>query len=195
MNKILINLPAQIDTPRLKLLMPQAGFGEILYEAFKDGYEDGVKWLTWPEVLPNAQALEEECRKHHAEFILRDFIRYLIIDKASNMVIGRCAYPSFQAKWNIPQFGISYFIRKTQRSKGYASEAVHALALLAFRTLQAKKLEIYNDAENKASAQVALKLGFKLEYVQKGGWPRPDGELATLQTYALFSEKELKEVG
>lgn len=25
--------------------------------------------------------LEEECRKHHSDFILREFIRYLIIDK------------------------------------------------------------------------------------------------------------------
>ena len=134
MSKILIDLPEVIETPRLKLQMPCAGFGEKLHAAICDGFEDYVKWLNWPATIPTVDMLEEECRKHHAEFILRDFIRYLIIDKTTEDVIGRCALPSFQANWMIPQFGISYFIRKSQRSKGYATEAVHALSLLAFQT-------------------------------------------------------------
>ncbi len=49
-----------------------------------------------------------------AEFILRDSIRYLIIDKDNGDIIGRCAFPSLQGNWQIPQFGISYFIRKSE---------------------------------------------------------------------------------
>jgi hypothetical protein len=37
---------------------------------------------------------------------------------------------------------------------------------------------------------IPQKLGFKLEYTQRGGWPRPDGSLAILQTYSLFAEQE-----
>ena len=55
MNKILINLPEVIETPRLKLLMPKAGFGEKIYQAIKDGYEDYVKWLNWPINIPNME--------------------------------------------------------------------------------------------------------------------------------------------
>ena len=78
MNKILIDLPEIIETPRLKLQMPKAGFGEKLHDAISDGYEDYVKWLNWPATPPLKQAVEEDCRKHMAEFILRDFIRYLV---------------------------------------------------------------------------------------------------------------------
>jgi RimJ/RimL family protein N-acetyltransferase len=117
---------------------------------------------------------------------LRDFIRYIITDKITGDVIGRCAFPSFQTNWGIPQFGISYFIRKSQRSKGYATEAVFAMTRLAFEVLKARKVEIYCDAENIASTKIPLKLNFKLEYIQKGGWARPDGELTPLQTYSLF---------
>lgn len=74
---------------------------------------------------------------------------------------------------------------------GYGTQATHAMALLAFRLLKAKKVEIYCDAENIASTRIPLKLGFKLEYTQRGGWPRHDGKLAELQTYSIFSEKEL----
>jgi RimJ/RimL family protein N-acetyltransferase len=191
MDRLLINLPEVIDTPQFTLQMPKANFGERLHQAIMDGYEDYTKWLNWPTMPPTVEAVEIECRRHHAEFILRDFIRYLIIDKQTNAVIGRCAFPSFQANWVIPQFGISYFIRKSQRSNGHATTAVHAMSILAFRLLKAKKLEIYCDFENVASTKIPLKLGFKLEYTQKGGWPRQDGKLAELQTYSLFYEKDL----
>ena len=65
------------------------------------------------------------------------------------------------------------------------------MALLAFRILNAKKVEIYCDAENIASTKIPLKLGFELEYTQKGGWPRQDGKLAELKTYSIFSENAL----
>ncbi len=191
MKNILIDLPEIIETPRLKLQMPKAGFGEKLHCAIVDGYDDYTKWLGGSSNVPTAESVEEDCRKHHAEFILRDFIRYIIIDKVTDNVVGRCAFPSFQAIWSIPQFGISYFIRKSQRSNGYATEATHAMAQLAFKILKARKIEIHCDAENATSIKIPLRLNFKLEYVQKGGWPRPDGELATLQTYSLFSMDDL----
>jgi ribosomal-protein-serine acetyltransferase len=191
MNKLLIDVPEIITTPRLKLQMPCAGWGHKLYEALLDGYPDYVRWLNWSPTPPTSELVEEECRKHHADFILREFIRYLIVDKVTEEVIGRCAFPSFQANWSIPQFGISYFVRQSTRSKGYATETAHALALFAFQVLQAKKIEIYCDAENVASTRIPLKLGFELEYTKRGGWPRPDGKLAHLQTYSLFSPEVL----
>jgi RimJ/RimL family protein N-acetyltransferase len=191
LNPILIDLPEQIETERLLLQMPKAGFGEKLHEAILDGYETAKAWLNWPDTLPTALKVEEDCRNHHAEFILRTFIRYIIIEKATSKIVGRCAFPSFQANWAIPQFGISYFIRKDSQSKGYATEAAHAMAVLAFQTLKARKVEIYVDAENLASCRVPEKLNFKHEYTQKGGWPKHNGELTELKTYAIFNVNDL----
>lgn len=191
MSKIMTDLPEIVETQNLILQMPKAGFGEKLHAAMADGFEDYVKWLNWRAELPSPQAIEEECRKHMAEFILRDCIRYLLIDQSTHDVVGRCALPSFQANWAIPQFGISYFVRKSQRLKGYATEAAHVMCLLAFDVLKARKIEIYSDAENTASAKIPVKLGFSLEYVQKGGWPRSDGTLAELHTYSIFSRDAL----
>lgn len=191
MNPIIIDIPELIETPRLMLLMPKAGFGVKVHEAITDGYEDYIKWLNWPKNMPTVEMVEEECRKGQSEFILRDLIRYIIVDKQTDEVVGRCAFPPVQANCGVPQFGISYFIRKSKRSKGYATEAAHAMALVAFRSLSAKKVEIYCDVENVASTKIPLKLGFKLEYTQKGGWTRQNGELADLQTYSIFSEKAL----
>jgi RimJ/RimL family protein N-acetyltransferase len=193
MNRILIEVPEVIETERLKLQMPKAGFGPAVHEAIVDGYDDYIKWLCWPSSPPSLEAVEEDCRKHHAEFILRDWIRYLITDKETGQVLGRIGYPPFQSNWSVPQFGISYFIRKSQRGKGSAIEATHAMALLAFRILNAKKVEIVCDDENVASNAIPKRLNFQLEYTQRGGWPRPDGQLAKLNTYACFSAAELPE--
>lgn len=192
MSKLLIDLPETIETDRLILQMPKAGFGKKLHQAIIDGFDDGVKWLNWPSQPPSIQECEEECRKHHCEFILKECIRYLILDKTTNDVVGRGAFPSFLAYWAVPQFGISYFIRKNQRSKGYGSEAVHALTKLAFQVLKAKKVEIYCDAENIPSNRIAQKLGYTLEYIKRGGWPRHDDTLAFVHSYAIFSEQDLK---
>jgi len=61
MNKILIDLPKLIETPRLKLQVPEAGFGKEVHQSIIDGYEDYLKWLNWPkdeptEVLENFRA-------------------------------------------------------------------------------------------------------------------------------------------
>lgn len=188
---ILIDLPEKIETSNLLLQPPKAGWGKKLHETINEGYEDYIKWLNWHPHTPSVTEVEEECRKHHAEFILRDFIRYLIIKKSTNEIVGRCAYPVSQVNWKVPQFGISYFIRQSQRGKGFATEAAHAMALLAFKILKARKVEIYCDAENSASCKIPEKLNFELEYSQKGGWPRSDGKLTTLKTYSIFSETSL----
>lgn len=190
MKKILLDLPEQVESERLILQMPTAGFGVKLLAAVEDGFEDYVRWLNWPTILPTAEELEIDCRKHHAEFILRKGIRYLIIEKHTHEVIGRCAFPSLQAHWVIPKFGISYFIRRSARQQGYASEAVKEMIKIGFEYLKARKLEIFCDDENLESKKIPEKLGFKLEYSQRGGWPRIDGRLALLHTYSLFSEQD-----
>lgn len=188
---ILIDLPESIETSRLLLKAPKAGYGQNLHEAIIDGYDDGIKWLNWPSLQPSIEEIEKDCRKHHSEFILRDFIRYLIIEKDSNLIVGRCALPAIYALWQIPQFAISYFIRKSARNKGYAREAMHALTLITFQLLKAKKIEIVCDADNIASQKVPQELGYILEYSKKGGWPKLGGELADLHIYSIFSEDAL----
>lgn len=188
---LLYDIPETLETERLWLKVPSAGWGEHVHEAIMDGYEDYVRWLNWSPTPPTPEETEIECRTHHAQFILREDMRYLIIEKKTDLLVGRCGFPAPQALWAIPQFGISYFIRKNKRGHGYATEAAHALTLLAFTILKAKKVEIYADAENYASRKIPERLNFTLESQKKGGWPRPDGQLADLLTYALFSELSL----
>lgn len=190
-DKILIDLPEKIESNRLSLQMPRAGFGEAVHAAMMDGYEDYVKWLNWPAKPPTIEEVEIECRKHHADFITKSFIRYLIIEKKSQKVVGRTAIASWQAKWSIRQFGIAYFISRSYRGRGYATEAVAEMTKMCFDYLLAQKVEIFCESENINSKKIPQKLGFQHEYTQKGGWLRHDNSLAELECYALFNKENL----
>jgi RimJ/RimL family protein N-acetyltransferase len=189
---IMKHVPEHIITPHLELRVPRAGDGVKVHEALIDGYEDYVYWLNFPETVPTVEAVEEDCRKHAAEFILRNNIRYLIINKQTQEVMGRCSIPSCQSNWKIPMFGISYFIAKRFRGNGYASETVNALTRMAFEVLNALKVQVKADPDNVASAKIPQRLGFELEAKQKGEWFRKDKPLAEVYTYALFDLKSLR---
>jgi ribosomal-protein-serine acetyltransferase len=184
---ILLDLPTYIETPRLILRPPQAGDGPGIYKAITDGYSALVKWLNWPSNIPSKEQVEIEARIHQAKWILREDMRFVCINRESGEIMGRMAYPSIQTNWDIPIFGISYFMSKSHQRLGYTQEAVNALTRYAFEVLDAKKVEIKCDVENPASIGIPKKLGFKLEARQKGVWPRKDKhELAEIVTYARF---------
>ncbi|MFN7039110.1 MAG: GNAT family N-acetyltransferase [Alphaproteobacteria bacterium] len=195
MNKILLDLPNKIITPRLILRHPQAGDGQEVFNAISDGYEDVVKWMNQPEKIPPIEYFEAEVRRSHALWILRSDIRFVITDKETDNIIGIGLYPPCQANWNIPSFGIMYFLAKTYQRKGYATEAVNALIRFAFKHLKARKIEIKCDEENVKSIAIPERLGMQLEASQKGLWPRNDKEgLATVRTYAIFNTEILPEL-
>jgi RimJ/RimL family protein N-acetyltransferase len=190
-NPILLNIPEIIKTNRLLLRIPKNGDGPKVHAAVMDGYDDYVRFLSWSKTPPTLENTEQDCRQHHADFIMRNGIRYLIMDKQTHEVIGRVAFPPFLTLWNIPQFGISYFIRSSMRGHGYGTEATHALTYMAFTVLSAKKVFICCEQHNHASIKIPLSLGFQLEFTQRGGWLSADGQLADLDTYSMFDKHQL----
>ena len=187
---ILTDLPERFETEHLILQVPKAGYGAALLDAISDGYEDYVKWLSWTPALPTLDSVEEDCRRHYAQFILREDIRYLMIEKSTQTVVGRCALPSWQAIWAVPQFGIGYFVRRECRGQGYAKEASYALTLLALRLLKAKRVEIQVDEANLASIKVPEGLNFSLERC-KIGWTEELNPNAKIRVYVVTSEEQL----
>lgn len=190
---LLLDLPRVIETPRLFLRPPQAGDGEGIYYAIKDGYENLVKWLNWPKTFScTIDAMEREARMHQARWILREDMRLIVIHKESNTIIGRCGFPPVQLNWQIPYFGISYFLSQSWQGQGYAIEAVNALTRYAFKYMKARKVEIKCDAENLKSIAIPEKIGFIYEARLKGNWPRQDkDELADVLCYYCFDAKNL----
>ena len=117
MNKkrILTDLPTQITTDRLILRPMQPGDGVAIHQAVLDGYDQFVTHLGWPKTPPTIDDVEYETRLDAAKFITREQLRFVIIERATQTIIGRIAYPAPLCMWSIPNLGISYFLRKVHK--------------------------------------------------------------------------------
>jgi len=184
--EIFTKVTFEIDTPRLVLKAPDISFGERFYEAKLDGYTESAKWLIWDKSPQTLDETTKECNQRNKDFKNKKEIYYFITDKTSSNVIGFCAFPARKAIWDVPQFSITYFIRESERGKGYIYEVIEAMKDLGFGVLKARKLEILCDEENIVSCKVAEKTGFEFEYTFTGGWLREDGNLPKVKVYSMF---------
>lgn len=189
---LLLDLPIPIETERLWIRPPQPGDGEGLYSIISDTHKDLVRWLNWSSTPPSVRDLEIESRQLWAKFITREELRFILIEKETNTIIGRMSFPPILTKWFMPIFGISYFIGAAYQGRGYGYEGAHALTLYAFEVIKAKKVIIKCERDNLKSRRIPEKLGFLLEGIERGTWTHPDAkELSEIYNYCCFSASTL----
>lgn len=189
---ILLDLPMPIETERLVIRPPQPGDGEGLYTIIHETHDDLVRWLNWSTTLPTPQELEIESRQLWAKFILRHELRFILVEKASNRIVGRMAFPPILTKWFLPIFGISYFIGRSYQGLGYGFEGAHAITLYAFKVMNAKKVSIKCDKDNIKSRKIPERLGFELEGIERGTWQHPNTQTLTeIYNYCCFDPLNL----
>ena len=87
--------------------------------------------------------------------------------------------------WSVPRFEIGYWVRARFLGRGYATEAVRAIAERVFGDLGARRVEIRMHAANERSVRVAERAGFALEAVLRNEQRHLDGTLRDTRVYAL----------
>ena len=86
--------------------------------------------------------------------------------------------------WAARRFEISYWRRTGCQGRGFVTEAVGAVARLAFDRFAARRVEIRMDQENAASIKVAERAGFTFEGVLRQDSVTPQGEPRSTRVYA-----------
>ncbi|MCX9157446.1 GNAT family N-acetyltransferase [Niveibacterium sp. 24ML] len=184
---ILFDLPAQIDTPRLILRPPRAGDGAAVLDAVGDSLTELRQWpanLPWAVPEPELDAFETFCRRSHAQFILREHLNYLILDRDTARLLGVCSLHAL--KWPERFAEIGFWGRSGTHGQGYVTEAVTALKAFAIETFGAQRIELLTDARNTRARALAERVGFKLEGVLQHYAKAPDGSLHDTALYALI---------
>lgn len=109
--------------------------------------------------------------------------RFAIETRIDESFVGWCS----MFRWNpvYRSLGIGYCLDEPSWGKGYATEAVRAMLLWAYDTLDLNRVEAEVDTRNAASARVLEKLGF-----QREGMRREDcivaGEVSDSWIYGLL---------
>lgn len=152
-----------LETERLALrhLVPDdldALFALYSDEELRRYFPDGT--LSYDETRAE---LEWFCNGHpeHPELGL-----WATIHKASGRFIGRCGL----LPWTLdgrPEVEVAYLLDKAYWGQGLATEAASAIAAYGFETLGLTRLICLIHPENRASMQVARRIGMELE--REGG--------------------------
>lgn len=185
MNPLLIDLPEQIETPRLLLRCPMPGDGAMVHAGVVDALDALRAWpasLPWAMGEPSVEASEAFCRQSRVDHLARKALPMLMILKDGGHYIGGSGLHTID--WSVPRFELGYWCRPAFQRQGLVSEAVQAITTLAFEHLGARRIVCLADAANLPSQRVAERAGFELEGVMRHERRDPQGALHDTCLYA-----------
>nr|WP_238941849.1 GNAT family N-acetyltransferase [Bacillus sp. REN10] len=163
MNPLLIDFPTEFFTDRLHIRLPLPGDGKAVYEAIQASLHEMKPWLPFVHDEQSLEGAEANVREAYAKFIAREDLRLHIFDKETGQFIGSSGL--HRIDWKVRKFEIGYWVNTKFSGRGYMTEAVEAITAFAFEHLQANRVEIRCDTNNKRSRAIAEKLQFTLEGV------------------------------
>ncbi|HEX4234866.1 MAG TPA: GNAT family protein [Caldimonas sp.] len=186
MDPLLIDVPDRLETERLVLRVPRPGDGRVLNDAVRASHEELAPWMPWAGTLPTVDESEAHCRRQQARFLLReDFVMLLFLrgaDGSEGELVG--ATGLHRIDWTLRKFEIGYWLKTGCEQRGFMTEAVRAMARLAFDALDARRVEIRMDDRNERSWKLAERAGFTLEALLRFDSVTPAGEPRSTRIYA-----------
>jgi ribosomal-protein-serine acetyltransferase len=182
---VLLDLPDAIDTERMQLRSPMPGDGAALNAAILDTWDSLHHWMPWARERPSLEESERRVRTARAAFLTREDLPMLMVVRDGTVIGGTGLH---RMNWDVPQFEIGYWVRRTHEGQGYVSEAVRGLARFALGTLGAQRVEIHCSHRNTRSQRVAERCGFVLEGRLRNRLREPDGELRDTLIYAIIPD-------
>jgi RimJ/RimL family protein N-acetyltransferase len=186
MDPLLIEVPERIETERLILRAPRRGDGPLVNDAVRASLAELAPWMPWAGTMPSVDESEAHCRRQQARFILReDFVLLIFMRRADGgegeLVGGTGLH---RIDWALRRFEIGYWRKTGCAGQGLLTEAVRAVARLAFDALGARRVEIRMDDNNAPSWRLAERAGFTLEAILRFDATTPQGEPRSTRVYA-----------
>jgi ribosomal-protein-serine acetyltransferase len=186
MDPLLIDVPERIETERLVLRPPRRGDGALVNDAVRVSLGELSPWMPWAGTMPSSDESEIHCRRQQARFILREDFALLIFlrqaDGNEGELVGGTGL--HRVDWSLRRFEIGYWRKTGCEGRGYLTEAVRAVARLAFDVLGARRVEIRMDDNNAPSWRLAERAGFTLEAILRFDAATPQGEPRSTRVYA-----------
>lgn len=147
-----------ITTNRLQLRQIQAIDAEALYAIFSD--EEAMQFYGHE---PHRSLVETRVsiEQTQARYRQREAIRWGIIFKGEDQVIGSCSFHHFDPGFHRSETG--YELHRAYWGQGIMTEAMSAILTYGFAELGLHRIEAIIDNANERSKSLLLKLGFTYE--------------------------------
>ena len=113
-------------------------------------------------------------------------VHVMMLDRAANRIVGSIGL--FHADWEVRSAEIGYGVRRDERGKGYASEALGAVARWVLTEGGIQRAWLTANTDNVASVRVAEKAGFRREGTLRRAGLEEDG-LHDLAVFSLLDDE------
>ena len=184
---ILRDFPESFETERLLIRCPMPGDGVKDYAAIVESVEELKPWMPWARQELTIEAQEENIRRARIAFLQRSDLRLLLFLKGTGTLVGSSGL--HRIDWSVPKFEIGYWIRTSFTRQGYATEAVRGIVAFAFETLSAQRVEIRCASQNRPSARVAERAGFRLEGELRNAEVDARGKPRNILVFSMIPEE------
>jgi RimJ/RimL family protein N-acetyltransferase len=156
------NIPQTIETKRLLIRCPQPGDGVAFHQAICQSQTHLAAWLSWVDGLAfTPEQAEASILRNREQYLNGEYMMMLIFLEETGILIGGSGL--HDPVWNVPKFKIGYWQHVDYGGQGYMTEAVNAIAEMAFGQLGAQRLHLECFPHNERSVALALRCNFQLE--------------------------------
>jgi len=186
MHKMLLDIPTEFETERLRLRCYQSGDGRWYYQMGLRNREHLARYEA--DNPARALASEDEAealvRAFAADWQARANFFLGVFDKETGDFVGQVYIGP--VNWALPEFSVGYFADEAHSGRGYIAEAVRGALGFIFRHLQARRVRLECDDTNAPSFRVAERAGFVREGHLRQNKLNPDGTVSGTLLYGLL---------
>ncbi len=155
-------------------------------EALFESYGDLRQFLPWvKDNLTLTQSHKEMLAAISRFDNNSEELRYYLIRQSDQKLLG--AIGLIIRDSSVPYYEIGYWLRTSERGKGYISQALGLLEAYAFNSLNALRLEIKMAESNTPNRAVAESAGYQYEARLNNTCRLGDGSIDNTVIYAKYS--------
>ena len=151
-------LPSVSLTDGVVTLRPlRADDAVSMYEAVRESLEELKPWLSWAHDGYARWETRDWVTIAAARWTAGTYFGFAITDSKNGRFLGGCSLSHIHPIYQFCNLG--YWIRTTQRGRGFAVRAARLGARFGIERLNLVRVEIVISVDNRASLRVAHKLG------------------------------------
>jgi RimJ/RimL family protein N-acetyltransferase len=177
----------RVQTQRMVIRCWNPADAVLLKEAVDSSIDHLLPWMPWAKNEPQELLVKINLlRTFRGKFDLgQDFI-YGIFNLDESQVLGGTG---LHTRLGDDALEIGYWIRADSVNLGLATEAAAALTRVAFEVNRVNRVEIHCDPENKASAAVPGKLGYRHEATLRQRILAADGTYRDMMIWTMLKDE------
>jgi RimJ/RimL family protein N-acetyltransferase len=172
--------PGSLRTERLTLRLPDDEEARVEHEMILESLDHLWPWFGFRANPPTLAERMELAARHRAQAAEGTSGTYIL--HSGDRPVGKAW---LEVEGSIARLG--WWLRASAVGHGYATEALRALAGLAFEG-GITRLEAHTDPDNAPSRALAERAGFVLEEIRQDAYTRPDGLRRPECVYVLLKE-------